>query len=359
MKFINHRFKAIIATLAIAGVLASCNEKIEAVPDPVVPATGQTLGQLINGNPNYSILRTGLVRTGLLNTLSAPGNTFTVFAPDNNAFINSGLSEATVQALPLATLTPVIQFHLVPTTIPGAAIPSTFPNTQMPTALVLPGGNPLVRMNVFPGKNGGSPFVNNMPVVQADALVGSNGVAHRIPFILQPPSTVLAQQIYTDPNHTLLNTLIQRADVGQTGLNRLDSVLKFGVANVTVFAPTNNAIKGLINVLSGGAVPLAAPDATFVAFINTNIPVATARGVVAYHLLGSRAFSVNLPLTTSTIQTLVGASPLPQLTVDRSGASPRLLGAGNGAGNFSNFTAVDRNAVNGVWHVIDRVLLPQ
>jgi uncharacterized surface protein with fasciclin (FAS1) repeats len=358
MKLTSHMKKIVSYSLVALLLLSSCNKDVPA-PVPNTVTQGNTIGEKINTDPNYSILKNALTRAGLLATLSAPGSNFTVYAPDNNAFIASGLPDAVVSAVPLTTLIPLIQYHITATKLPAASIPATFPNLQMATLLQLPGGNPLVRMNSFPGRNGGNLFVNNMPIVGADAFVGSNGVMHRIPFILQPPSTVLAQQIYTDPNHQLFSAVVQRGDVGQTGLNRIDSVLKFGIANVTVFAPTDNAIKGLINVLSGGAIPLAAPNSVFVDFINNTLPVATARGVVAYHSLGSRAFSVNLPLTTSTIQTLVGASPFPQLTVDRSTASPRLLGAGNGAGNYANFTATDRLAVNGVWHVIDRVLLPQ
>jgi uncharacterized surface protein with fasciclin (FAS1) repeats len=361
MKYMIKKLKTGMAMLTVASALifSACNDKIEDIPSPAA-ASGQTLGEIINTDPNYSILRLGLTRSGMMNTVGLSGNNLTIFAPDNNAFIASGLSEAVVNVLPLTSLVPVIQYHIMATKVTSAGIPSTFPNVQLPTLLQLPGGNPLVKMNVFPGKNGTNFFVNNLPIVQPDAITGSNGVMHRIPFILQPPQQLVKQLIAADANLSFFAAIVLRGDVGQpAGLTRLDSVMNFGVANVTVFAPTNASIKGLINVLSGGAVPLAAPDATFLAFIANTLPVASARGVVAYHLLGSRAFSVNLPLTTSTITTLVGAAPAPQLTVDRTNPTPRLLGAANGPGNYSNFTATDRLGVNGVLHVIDRVLLPQ
>lgn len=380
MKYIINRLKTgmLVMLSASALIVSSCNDKIEAVPS-AAGVSGQSLAEKINADPNYSILRNALNRTGLLNTLGISGNNLTVFAPDNNAFIASGLSDATISALPLATLTPLVQYHIMATRIPSTGFVSSFagtqqPNAQLPTLLQLPGGNPLVKMNAFPAKNGGNSFVNNMPIAQTDAVTGTNGVMHRIPFILQPPSTVLAQQIYTDPNFTYLAAAIARGDSGQTGLNRLDSVLKFGVANVTVFAPTNAAFQTLLTgaitlALINQGVPPATAAATAAAlaasptvFSNPALygalPAIAVRGIVAYHLLGTRAFSVNLPLTTSTIQTLIGASPFPQLTVDRATAAPRLTGPGNG-GAFANFTAVDRMAVNGVWHVIDRVLLPQ
>lgn len=358
---ISKNIKAIVLLLSFGAIVASCNKGLESPASPA-PSADLTIGDKVNTDPNYSILKLALTRTGLLSSLMNRNTMWTVFAPDDNAFIASGLSSAVVNVIPLTTLTPLIQYHIIPTDVLKAnRITNTFPNMQMPSMIQLATISGLqVRMNVFPAKNGTNFFVNNMPIVQTDVITGANGVMHRIPFILQPPQQMVKGLINADANLTLFAAMVQRADVGQpAGLTRLDSVMNYAVANITVFAPNNAAIKGLINVLSGGLVPIGAPDATFIAFINANVPVATARGVVAYHMLGSRAFSVNLPLSTSTIETLIGPSPFPQLTVDRSTASPRLLGAANGAGNYSNFTAIDRMGVNGVLHVIDRVLLPQ
>ena len=151
-----------------------------------------------------------------------------------------------------------------------------------------------------------------------------------------------------DADLSFFRAAVARADSGQVGLNRLDSVMKFGLANVTVFAPSNDAVKQLLMYMG-----LPPTEAAF-----DYIAVPTVRGLVAYHMLGVRAFSVNLPATTSTIQTLLGASPYPPLTIDRTTALPRLTGPGNG-GMYANFLYTDRNAVNGVVHKIDMVLLPQ
>jgi uncharacterized surface protein with fasciclin (FAS1) repeats len=412
-------------------LITSCNKGFEEVPTVSTPSSVKTLAEIINSDANYSILRDGLIRAGLMNQLAVQGTNVTIFAPDNNAFIASGLSAAVVAAVPLTTLVPLLQYHMVQTRLPGTSIPSTFPNVQMPSLLQLPGGNPLVRMNIFPAKNGTNYFVNNLPIVQTDAIVASNGIMHRVPFIVQPPQQLLAQMIYTDPNFTYLTAAIARADSGQVGLNKFDSIIKFGVANVTVFAPNDNAFKTLLfgvayqgvsqaayrtvyrttfvadstvvynTQIAGGATPAAATaaaiasatiagNAAATAYVNNPVnmatfatqataltsnpvtffnnpafygalPASSVRGIVAYHILTSRAYSVNLPLTTSNITTaLNGAiSGHPGITVDQSTANPRLLGFGNGAGNYSNFVATDRNGVNGVWHVIDRVLLPQ
>jgi uncharacterized surface protein with fasciclin (FAS1) repeats len=375
---INKIWKKLTATILVASFfLTACNKGFEDVPATATPASGLTIAEIINTNPSYSILREGLLRAGLMNQLAVQGANITLYAPDNDAFIASGISAAVIPLVPLTTLVPLLQYHIVETKLPGASIPASFPNLQMPSLLQLPGGNPLVRMNIFPAKNGTSFYVNNLPITQIDAINASNGIMHKVPFIVQPPSSVLAQQIYTDPQYSYLTAAIQRADSGQINLNRFDSILKFGVANVTVFAPNNTAFQNLlIPTITQALIAQGVPPATALATATTlastpavfsnpalfsALSAQTVRGIVAYHIITSRAFSVNLPLTTGFIKTaLNGAIPAhPGVTVDRTNPSPRLLGLGNGAGNFANFTSVDFNAVNGIWHKIDRVLLPQ
>ncbi len=393
---------ALLFTLVIA---TSCNKGFEDVPFTTT-ASGPTLSEKLNTDPTFSFYRDALVKYGLINQLSVVGNGVTAFGLDNATltavYASFGLTPAQFIALPSTTGTPltatqaatingqfgaVFQYSIVATNLPSARFPSSYsaasslfpaqvPNVQMPTAIVLPGGNPLVRMNIFPAKNGAIFYANTVPIVTPDAITASNGTLHRVPTPVTPPSQVLAQMIYTDPNHTYLTAAIARADSGQVGLNRLDSVLKFGVANITVFAPTNLAFQTLLTgaiaqalIAQGVAPATALAQATFLAstpavFSNPALfgalSAQTVRGIVVYHLLGNRTFSNNLPLSTASIRTLLNSAIAahPGVVVDRSTASPRLLGLGNG-GNFSNFTALDRHAVNGVWHVIDRVLLPQ
>jgi hypothetical protein len=69
-----------------------------------------------------------------------------------------------------------------------------------------------------------------------------------------------------------------------------------------------------------------------------------------------RAFSPNLPTAATQVPTLLSASlpTAPLLTVD---GTQGVRGARNPS--FSRITAVDRHAINGVYHKIDQVLMPQ
>jgi len=70
----------------------------------------------------------------------------------------------------------------------------------------------------------------------------------------------------------------------------------------------------------------------------------------------ARAFSPNLPTGATPVPTLLSASlpTAPLLTVD---ATQGVKGFKNPT--YSKITAVDRHAINGVYHKIDQVLLPQ
>jgi uncharacterized surface protein with fasciclin (FAS1) repeats len=330
----------LILACTVTLLVYSCNKLPVVEPIITSPATN-TVADVINNTATYSILKAAVTKAGLLPTLSKSGTSYTVFAPDDAAFITSGIPAAAINALDATTLRSILSYHVVPQAIPASGIPTIFPNVQLPTLLSL--SPPLVSMSIFPSRRGTQAWVNNIPIVQTDIPV-SNGVIHRVAAVVSPPSTLLRQLVNSDTALTFLRAAIARADSGQVGLNRFDSAMNFALANLTVFAPTNNAFRNTLSI----------PDSS----IFSSLPVLTVRGIVAYHLLGSRAFSVNLPTTTTTVPTLLGGAPFPGITFDYSTGALKLKGAANGPSLF-NVVSANRNAVNGVLHTIDGVLRPQ
>lgn len=351
--------------LALAALtLQSCfkNKEFEDVPVPPTPSqpTG-SIAQVLGTDPNFSILLAAAQRAGITTALGSGDARYTVFAPDNDAFAASGLSLAAVNALPPATLQSILSYHVVPQALASTAIPLTQFNVQMPTLLQLPGGNPLIKNSIFPARSARGVYANNIPVKQADIAAG-NSVIHKVAALVMPPSQLIAQIIGADADLSILRAAITRADSGQVGLNRLDSVLRFGVANVTLLAPTNDAFRALF--------PPGTPDAVIIGALNTPqaFTAQTVRGIVAYHLLGTRAFSVNLPAGPQFVPTLLnGSVPThPGIRVTTTFTGPmatlvRLEGVGSIVANQAGARVItaDLNAVNGLVHKIDRVLMPQ
>ena len=371
--------------------------------------------------------------TGTLSSLLADkSGVFTFFAPDDNAFKTSltflGLPPAigTINFFRPGQLDTILKYHLIGgQKYTSAKINPVFPRLNLylqssfvlspPSATVPPG----VRMPIFIGKQGPVLFANNIPVILPDTEV-ANGVIHKVAFILLPPSQVLWQRIAVDPDLTYLLAAVKKADEGDAA-KTLESALLNPVANLTVFAPTNLAFQQLLTgqitvaliplvtqqliplitqqLIAGGATQaeadaaapgLAAAQAPAIAqgqaaglastpavFSNPALASVltpqTVKGLVVYHILGNRAFSVNLPITAANYPTLLnGAFPTHpgvglQAIFGTTGVTAATVkGAANPTASnlLINPTPApggtsDQHYVNGVLHKIDQVLRPQ
>ncbi|WP_462255503.1 hypothetical protein [Ferruginibacter sp.] len=407
MKKINNKLRSIyLVLLSALFFLASCNKDLEqpaAIPIPVYP-TGLGIAAKIAANPNDSLFSRLIVRSGQAATLNDLTKTFTIFAVDNagmKVFVNAASGgavplnapDATFSAfiansLPVASAAGIVMYNTIGQKFPFGNIPTTFPNYPLTSQIILDANQPFVRMNIFPVRGTAVSYVNNIPVTAIDTLA-ANGIIHHTFTIVAPPTRVLKDTINRTANLSIFSAAVIRGDSGQVGLNRLDSLLNYGVTNMTVLVPSDTAFKTLINGLSGGLVPLGAPNATFIGFLNNPafVTAATVRGILAYHFFATnptgsyapniRVFSVNFPTAPTFIKTLVNGSVAvhPGILSQPFFTGPvadsvRFTGLGTfppGGAAYSGAPAtsrrtngtLDRHAVNGVFHVIDRVLLPQ
>ena len=417
MILIKYKFKSLVF-LPITAILffTSCNKDVEQFTEtPATTPSGPSLGETIAATPTDSLYNRLIIKSGLSSSLSNKAKTFTMFVPDNDGmkfFINvisggqvplnapdavfSGFITANISS---STAAAIVNYNTVPQKILFGNIPTTFPDFQLPTNIILDPTNPLVRMTTFPSRRTTYSYVNNIPVTAVDAVV-ANGVIHHTATVVAPPSTVLAGLIYPDPNLSYFSAAVARADSGQVGLNRIDSLLKYPVLNMTVLAPNDAAFQTLIYGLVFGKVfaltgsaAIADAQATATvalgpAFFSTpafygDLPAASVRGILVYHILASqsggaytpnlRAFSVNFPTTPIFVPTLVNtafaAHPGIVAVATFSGPVVSTLHF-TGLGTFppggtpysspaANAVTMDEHAVNGVVHIIDKILLPQ
>lgn len=397
MKYITKRMKIhfLLAVSAMMFILSACNKDVEqfAVPVTVTPAT-PALGETIATIADDSLYYRMIVRSGLLTTINTKSNIFTMFVPNNAAMrqfvaaasggaIPVGTPDAIVSGfiagtLPATTAAQIVSYNMMPQSITTASIPNTFPNFFYPTNLNpttgTPGFNPLVRLLTFPSTRNGN-WVNNIPLTAVNATA-ANGIIHTAAAMPAPPSKVLYQRIATDADMTIFNAAVSRADSGvapTTSASLIWAFSNFG-PNFTVFVPTNLAMKQLISALTLGAIPVGAPDATFIGFLGSNsVNTQTVKGIVVYHILGSRAFTNNFPTTATSYPTLlnsaVPAHPGVSLTCSFTGpfvTAATVKGVANAtASNIlinptpePNGTS-DQFFVNGTIHKIDQVLRPQ
>lgn len=190
---------------------------------PIAPPVIGTITDIAAGDDRFTTLVSALQRTGLDAALDISSGRFTVFAPTNDAFANSGIN---LDALSDEQLTNVLLYHVIQggTIYRSANIPSgvTVLNTINEEGPA--NGLPLTVEN-----SGGNITVNGANVVVAD-VEGVNGVIHAIDAVLLPPTIV--DQAVGDGRFTTLVAALQR-----TGL---DAVLA-GEGDFTVFAPTDQA----------------------------------------------------------------------------------------------------------------------
>lgn len=349
--------------LVLAVGFAACNKNLPLATPILFPKSGDTtIFGLLNRDTSLSFYRAAVIKAGLSGYLNNDSQNLTVFIPNNAAFIASGIpSIGVVNALPAASLAGIVSYSI----IPGerfvdsiTPISTNFPNVQLPsyiTISTLPGTAIPINLPVFPSKRPTGFWLNNIPVTGSN-LRASNGIVHFLSRIVAPPTQVLAQLLGFDPNISLFNALIARGDSGQVGLNAIGGAtgaLAYPIANLTVFAPTNAAFNAI--------------GITSAAQINA-FPVQTARAIAVYHIMPYRAFSVNFPTTATFFPTLLngGIPTHPGVKVQATfiggfGAALQVTGVGNGGVAANSFAPanLDKNAVNGVEHIIDRVLLPQ
>lgn len=390
-------------------LLTACNKGVIDIPAPApTPVTGASLAETLAATPTDSLFNRMVIKSGMAATLNNKSLAYTLFVPDNNAIIASfggslAAANGTIAALPAASLAGIVKYHMVSQKLLSTQIVHEFPNLQRPTDIVLDPTNPLIRLSAFPSKNpsSGAFYYNNVPLISADAVVG-NSVIHHTAFIASPPSRLLKDTIGRVADLTYFKAAVARADSGQINLNRFDSLMNYAVTNMTVLAPNDAAFQQLIYglvyakvfALTGSAATadaqaqgavLLGPTIFSVPAFYGDLPAAAVRGILAYHLLAGnnavtgaiepnvRVFSVNLPNTPSFLKTLVNSSvaahPGIQATATYTGPIVTSLqlryygtfppGGAAFSGAPANVVGMDRHAVNGVFHIIDRVLLPQ
>jgi len=399
MKIFNTIKSVSVILLCTSLFFTACNKVVvEPVPNTFSEqATTPTLAKLLdNSDSSFTFFKAAVVKAGMLSMLDDVNSRYTIFAPNNNAFILSGIpSVAVINMLPIESIAGLVSYHIVPQSIPAQNITESFPNYEYPTVLNPTTGtnsfNPLVRLTSFPSKRGAIAWVNNIPITELN-INAVNGVLHKVYTLVSPPSKYLWNSISTSSDLTYLKAAIIRADSGVAVAGRLQTALSSFGANLTILAPTNLAFQTLLTgaiykalVLQGMPAATAYPTAQYLAsttdvFSNPALYGAlsaqTVKGILVYHILGTsipgiRVFSVNLPTTATPIKTLLNSSIAahPGLLAQATFSGP-FVGAATfkGAANTTaskviinplNPFATDQNYINGVIMKIDQVLLPQ
>ena len=297
----------IISFALLAGLFffSACEKEEDDMKNPDMPEE-YSIAEIASNNEDFSILVEALEKTDLVSTLSEAG-TYTVFAPDNNAFnaLFAELGVNGIQDIPAEDLKPILLYHVMGETKTSDMIMDGY------YASLSPAQGRTVSM--FIGTGDGVTINGAASVTSAD-IVATNGVIHAIDAVLLPP-TIVDIAIQNSDFETLVSAVVD-ADLAGT--------LSDPAGSFTVFAPTDDAFAAL-----GGNVP---SDLT---------------PILLYHVLGSPVFSDEI--SSGTVSSLNQDNP--EISVEVSDMGVKLNGS-------ANVIAVDIVGTNGVIHVIDQVLVP-
>ncbi len=397
MQQVKNKSKFFFALLAAcAFVLGACNREFEDTPATAALAKpgGSSLGDIVNNDTAYSFFKALVAKAGpLAPALSNTGLELTAFIPNNNSFRAFGVPSVAVVGTNFsqAAAVAITNYAVTPQLLPLEKIPTTFPNLQSPTLLNptagTPAFSPFVSLSIFPSKRATAAWVNNIPLV-ATNIIASNGIVHVPAVLVIPPSATLWSKISTDPDMTYFRAAVIRGDSGQVGTARFDSLLNLPIGpNFTVFVPTNVAFQQILTAQITGALiaqGMSPADAAATATALASTPTVfanpllarvltpqTVKGLVVYHILGVRAFSVNLPTTATPVPTLLNSAvpSHPGVVLNASFTGPSVSAATvKGAANATPSNLLinpapagtsDQHYLNGVLHKINQVLRPQ
>ncbi len=309
MKKNQFSFLKVSASVLISAVLLNACKKDDPVPTPT--PTAKNVVEIVVSDPNFSLLKQAVVKSGLSATLAS--GSLTVFAPDNAAFEAAGIDSADIASLTDIEIADILKYHVLGVKVASAGVP------ESDTVKTLNG------LNIFASSNTNGVFVNGIKVKTAN-IQASNGVIHVISDVLLPPTESIASLVSDDDNFDLLLAAAVRAGLAGT---------LSGSGKFTVFAPTDAAFE--------------AASLTADSIANTS-PTALA-SVLLSHVIGTNVFASDLtegataPTLQQGVTLAIALSPVP---------SVKLTGSSR---PVSNITEANIVTTNGVIHVIDRVLL--
>ena len=313
----------------IATNVQADNGVIHAINKVILPLQQPTTNNIVDvavGSENLSTLVAALERADLVTTLANQGP-FTVLAPSNEAF-NTFLSDNgfnNIDDVPVDVLNNILRNHVV-----GGRLESTDLTTgYASTFATTPASD--ANMSIFIDISNGVKFNGISSVTDAD-ISADNGIVHVVDAVIGLPTIAT----FATSNNALSNLVdaLAYADTGNPTVPYISTVSDATAGPFTVFAPTNDAFADLLTELNATAL--------------TDLSTSAVDDVLLYHIVGANVLSGQL--TTGTVETLGG-----NITVDTSNFT--LTDPNNRVSNIIT-TLVDIQAMNGVLHVIDKVILP-
>ena len=298
---------------------------------------------------DFSILTAAVVKAELLSTLIDAEGEFTVFAPNDDAFAEAGITS--LDDYTSAQLADILLYHVLDFEANEAAVAELGTGSAVPAL----GGNSYLSINA----NG--IFLNGVSQVVATDIEADNGVVHVINQTLVPPTSnivdiAVAASQATEAEYSQLVAALTAVENDATAPN-LITILSDSEASFTVFAPTDAAFQVLYDA-AGDQNEDGVNDITDLVIFAGGLEVIA--NVLQYHVVSGRVFSTDIPnvldgessASVPTVFTDAAFTLNSDLTIE---GSDTALSVGLDA---AAIVGTDILGTNGVIHTIDQVILP-
>ncbi|MEM6735550.1 MAG: fasciclin domain-containing protein [Bacteroidota bacterium] len=278
----------------------------------------QDIVELAQSQSSLSTLVEALTKfPDLVTALSDEDQTYTVFAPTNDAFTTllGVIGQTSLDDIPESVIRRILEYHVV---LGSAVLSSQLMDGDEVDPILADMGD-IISVGV-----GTSVTVDNATVTTAD-VVATNGIVHIIDGVLIPDLetsivNTVVEPAYFSVDFEILTSAVVKADLLTTLINR--------DAEYTLFAPTDDAFE---------AIDITSVD---------NLTADDLELILLYHVLDTEVKEADLPESGSAVATLNGDFYLSINSTDVF------------INGLSQVTITDIDQDNGVVHVIDRTLTP-
>ena len=277
-------------------------------------------------NTSFSSLVAALTAADLVATVDT-GGPFTVLAPVDAAF-TTFLDGGALGDIPVPTLTQVLLNHV----LDGVTLSTDLTTAGAGYANTKATGAGDNAMSLYFDTSSGVQFNGVSSVAVAD-VIAENGVIHAVDAVIGLPTVV--DFALADPTFSTLVAALTDSRLTTQFVDILSTADGTDPAPFTVFAPTNDAFAALLTELSASGLG--------------DIDVATLDATLKYHVVGGANVIDSQLMDNMTVGTLGG-----DITANITGGATLT----DANGRISNIVATNVQAVNGVIHAIDKVILP-
>ncbi len=321
-------FNVVFLAIILLSATSACNldDGVNSTPLPE-----SNIIEVASGNTDISSLVAAIERAELTSTLSGSAK-FTVLAPTNTAFdaFLAANGFGSVNDVPVPTLKQILRNHVISGVLNAANLAVLQRNYLESLA-----NGPVDGTNLalyFDATEGGVTFNGQSDVIDADILA-SNGVIHIVDAVVELPT--LDTFISTDENFEDMETALDLI----SPVSDLPNEIKDGQNGpFTLFVPSTEAFQALLDSNS---------DWEFL----SDIDEALLTSVIAHHAVNGNIRSEGLAPET-VITTLEGD----EITINSLDGNVEITDGSENPG--SGIVIFDIQALNGVIHIIDNVLIP-